>query len=130
MANATLTMGSLGSSATLPVAALVFIFTFIPISLALLETISRTNQTLSLLRSLGAKRLTIAASLLVSLVVAGVVGALSGALAGSLLLVGLQGTASLVHPLLPEVGYALGSFAGGAAAAIFFWAVFLWNRSA
>jgi len=125
-------MGLTSSSATLPVAALVFIFTFIPISLALLETISRTNQTLSLLRSLGAKRLTIAASLLVSLVVAGVVGALSGALAGSLLLVGLQGTASLVHPLqrlLPEVGYALGSFAGGAAAAIFFWAVFLWNRS-
>jgi hypothetical protein len=127
--NATFLIGVAGSSARLLVAALVFFFTFIPTSLALLETISRSNQTLSLFRSLGAKKLTIAASLLVSLLGAGAVGALVGALAGSLLLAGVQGTASLFPRFLLEVGYVLGPFAAGAVAAIIFWAMFSWNRS-
>ena len=131
--NATFMVGLMSSSARLLVSALVFIFTFIPIFLALLETVSRTNQSLSLFRSLGAKRLTIAASLLVSLVGAGSVGALVGALAGSLLLVSVKGGVSLLLRPFPHlllgVGYVLGSFAGGVAAAIIFWAIFSWNRS-
>ena len=130
--NATLVMGLTSPSSRLLVAALVFFFTFIPISLALRETISRSNQTLSLFRTLGGKKLTIAASLLVSLVGAGVIGALAGALAGSLLLVSVQGTAPLLQPfphLLLGAGYVLGSFGIGAAAAIVFWAMFSWNKS-
>ncbi len=129
--NATFMMG-LMSSARILVTVLVFLFTFIPISLTFLETVSRTNQSLSLFRSLGAKKRTVVVSLLISLAAAGAAGALIGALAGSLLLVSVQGAASLLHPfpqLLLQAGYVLGSFGGGIAAATIFWVLLSWNRS-
>lgn len=130
--NATLMMGLATSSERPLIAVLVFLFTFIPISLAIRETISSSNESLSLFRSLGAKKLTVAASLLVSLVGSGTVGALVGAAIGALLLVGVQG-ASLLHSFFPglllETVYVLGSFVGGAVAAIVLWVMLSWNRS-
>ena len=136
--NATFLIEVLSSSASILVPVLVFCFTFLPVYVVLLETMSRSNQSLALFRSVGAKKLTIAASLLVSLVGAGMLGAVVGTLVGLLLagtyvvisptaVVGLASTIRIL-PLAQGVGYVLGSFVAGLATAILFGVVFKWNK--
>jgi lipoprotein-releasing system permease protein len=137
VANATFLIRMLNSSGSLIVPAVVFIFTFLPVFVVLLETMSRSNQSLAVLRTVGAKQRTIAASLLLTLVGAGLVGALVGAGVG-LLLAGAYAAVSPVValtsidalPIVQGTIYVMAAFIAGLAAAIFVGAKFSWNKLA
>jgi hypothetical protein len=133
--NATFLIGTLSPSGGLMVPVLVFVFTFLPIFVMLLETMSRSNQSLAVFRSLGAKKRTVAASIAVTLVGAGLIGAVVGACVGLLLgsayaeispVIALRSIESL--PIIQGVEYVLASFIAGLAAAILVGVRFSWNR--
>src|SRR5437879_748415 len=80
--NATFLISLLNATGTLIVPALVFSFTFVPFFVILLETLSRSNQSIAVFRSVGARKRAVAVSILVTLVGAGLVGAVAGAALG------------------------------------------------
>jgi lipoprotein-releasing system permease protein len=133
--NATFLIRMLSPSGSLMVPALVFVFTFLPIFVVLLETISRSNQSLAVFRSLGAKKLTVTASILVTLVGAGLIGAIAGAGVGLLLagayseispVIALSSVGAL--PVIQGIEYVLLSFVAGLATAVFVGVRFSWNN--
>lgn len=115
------------SSKGLLVPALVFVFTFLPVYVLLLDTVSHYRQNLTLFRSMGAKKITVAASLLVSLVSACFAGAFAGILVGLMLTLVSPSTIHAL-PILVGIGYVLGSFVAGLAAAIIVVVMFSWNK--
>jgi ABC-type lipoprotein release transport system permease subunit len=133
--NATFLIRTLSSSGSLIVPALVFVFTFLPIFVVLLEAMSRSNQSLSMFRSLGAKKLTVVSSMLMTLVGAGLIGALAGAGVGLLLAGAYSGpfpalslTSSGTLPIIQGTAYVLVSFVAGLVAAVLVGVRFSWNK--
>jgi hypothetical protein len=122
------------------VAGLVFSFTYLPVLIILLEIMSRSNQSVTVFRTLGAKKMTIAMSVLIALVGAGLVGAIAGEAVG-LMLVGAYSAFSpaalsslktvdgaSAAPMAQGVAYVLASFLAGLAAAGFTGVRLTWNK--
>ena len=131
--NATFLTRTLNASGVFMVPVSVFAFTFLPIFLILLETMSGANQSIGVLRAVGAKKGTVAATLLVTLVGAGLVGALGGEALGQLLAFAYPwvspATSSVdAVPTAQGAAYVLASFAAGLAAGVVAGVRFSWNR--
>jgi ABC-type lipoprotein release transport system permease subunit len=134
--NATFLIRSLNAMGTLIVPALVFGFTFIPFFVILLETLSHSNQSIAVFRSVGARKGMVTASILVTLVGAGLVGAVAGAALG-LLIEGVYAQLSLsvgpspltdAVPIVQGTAYVLASFMAGLAAGVVAGVRFSWNK--
>jgi Na+-transporting methylmalonyl-CoA/oxaloacetate decarboxylase gamma subunit len=137
VANATLLVRMLSSSGSLMVPGLVFVFTFLPVFVVLLETMSHTNQNLTVFRSVGARKRTVAASILATLIGAGLVGALVGAGIGVLLAGAYTATTPVIAltsigavSVIQGTAYVLVSFVAGLATAVFLGVKFSWNKLA
>ena len=132
--NATFLIRLLNATGALIVPALVFGFTFIPFFVILLETLSRSNQSIAVFRSVGARKRTVAASILVTLVGAGLVGALAGAALG-LVLEAVYAQLSSVRtspltdavPIIQGTAYVLASFMAGLTAGVVAGVRFSWD---
>ena len=113
----------------------VFAFTFLPMFLVLLEMMSGGNQGIAVFRSVGARKRTIAASILVTIVGAGLIGALGGEAVG-LLLAGAYAAVSPVAaldsaaavPPIQGATYVLASFAAGLIGGVIAGVRFTWDK--
>jgi hypothetical protein len=128
--NATFLIRMLNATGAFIVPTLVFVFAFLPFFVVLLETLSRSNQSIAVFRSVGAKKGTVTVSILVTLVGAGLVGAVAGAALGLLLggAYALDSPLTDAVPIVQGTGYVLASFVAGLTAGVLAGVKFSWNK--